>query len=93
MFAMAFVVAVKRSIGTCVAANLGVEPLTASRLCVVPGDGVEPSVHGFTDRCLDHLATLGRKGFRLKLARHNTRSYPAVREPNMAAAPAGRACQ
>jgi len=26
---------------------------------VVPGDGVEPSVHGFTDRCLDHLATLG----------------------------------
>ena len=26
----------------------------------VPGDGVEPSVHGFTDRCLDHLATLGR---------------------------------
>jgi hypothetical protein len=50
MFAMAFVVAVKRSIGTCVAANLGVEPLTASRLCVVPGDGVEPSVHGFTVR-------------------------------------------
>ena len=28
---------------------------------VVPGDGVEPSVHGFTDRCLDHLATLGRR--------------------------------
>jgi hypothetical protein len=31
----------------------------------LPGDGVEPSVHGFTDRCLDHLATLGCKGFGL----------------------------
>jgi hypothetical protein len=48
------------------------ELFLTSRCCgerELPGDGVEPSVHGFTDRCLDHLATLGCKGFRAAAAR------------------------
>ena len=41
------------------------KPLHHNRVWLVPGDGVEPSVHGFTDRCLDHLATLGWSGAHL----------------------------